>query len=274
MVIPKHSGYSVYSLNLHKMPTALRLSDQIAQQIQQLIRDQQLKPGDRLPAERALATQLNVSRPPVREAIRTLASQGLLVTRPGGGTFVLSPIQEWPEKILLSFAPLATTDPAYNYDMLEARHALESSTAWFAALRATEHDKANIQRCFDSMVKYQQQGDAEQSSRADARFHMSIAEASHNVVLIQFMRGLFDVLLSAVSQSRTTMFQNSQSAVLQTLTEQHENLMNAILAGEPEQAKRAIEHHLHYVQDTIRMNDENFARRQRSTRFSFPNLLS
>lgn len=255
------------------MSTPLRLSDQIAQQIQQLIWDQQLKPGERLPAERVLAVQLNVSRPPIREAIRTLASQGLLATRPGGGTFVLSPIQDWPEKNLLPLAQLAVADPAYNYDMLEARHALESSTAWYAALRATDQDKANIQRCFDSMVNYQQQGDAEQSSRADARFHMSIAEASHNVVLIQFMRGLFDVLLSVVSQSRNTMFQSSQPDVLKQLTHQHENLMNAILVGDPEQAKQAIGHHLHYVQDTIRQNDDNLARRQRSTRFSLPDPL-
>ncbi|MGG4775782.1 transcriptional regulator LldR [Alcaligenaceae bacterium 429] len=255
------------------MSTPLRLSDQIAQQIQQLILDQQLKPGERLPAERVLAAQLNVSRPPIREAIRTLASQGLLATRPGGGTFVLSPIQDWPEKNLLPLAQLVVADPAYNYDMLEARYALESSTAWYAALRATDQDKDNIQRCFDSMVNYQQQGDAEQSSRADARFHMSIAEASHNIVLIQFMRGLFDVLLSVVSQSRNTMFQSSQPNVLKNLTHQHESLMNAILAGDPEQAKHAISQHLHYVQDTIRENDDNLARRQRLTRFSLPDPL-
>lgn len=245
-----------------------RLPDQVAEKIRQLIIDQQLMPGAKLPAERALAEQLNVSRPPLREALRMLASEGLLLTRRGDGTYVQASIPDWTSKSLSPLKRLASDDPAYNYDMLEARQALESSTAWYAAIRATSEDKAKIQRCFDIMVKHQQQNDAELSSRADAQFHLAIAEASHNVVLIQFMQGLFDVLFSLVDQSRTALFDVDKPANLDQLTLQHENLMKAILEGNPEQARQQIDLHLKYVYDNVREFHENEARRQRANRIT------
>src|SRR5690606_585191 len=124
--------------------TDTRLSDQIARTLQRLIHDRQLKPGDRLPSERALAEQLGVSRPPVREAIRTPAGQGLLTTRRGGGTYLQTDLVNWPETRIQPLAGLLQDDIHYRYDVLEARHTLESDTAWYAALRATQQDKDNI----------------------------------------------------------------------------------------------------------------------------------
>ena len=66
----------------------VKLSDQIAEQLEGMIADGTLKPGERLPAERQLAERLGISRPSLREAIQKLASKGLLSTRQGGGTFV------------------------------------------------------------------------------------------------------------------------------------------------------------------------------------------
>lgn len=251
-----------------------RLSDQIAEQILQLIKDQKIKAGDKLPAERVLSETLKVSRPPIREAIRTLASQGLLMTRRGDGTYVQSDIVNWSDKNIMPLAQLLSFDPNYNIDMLEARMALESGTAFYAAQRANHHDKENIKRCFDAMVKYQENNDNELAARADAQFHLSIAEASQNVALIQLMRSIFDVLFSAVNFSRDTIFNSPQSEAIDKLTLQHKLLMDAILANNPNLARKTMQTHLDYIKDSIQDMSENNSRRDRASKILTGKFIS
>ncbi|HRL21097.1 MAG TPA: transcriptional regulator LldR [Alcaligenes sp.] len=242
----------------------MRLSDQIVNQLRALIEQGYWQPGQRLPAERQLAQRLDVSRPSLREAIQKLASQGVLESRRGDGTYV----QQQPVAFLLAdtFEPLAkllNQNPAYRYDILETRNALESSTAWHAALRATQADKDRIQRCFDDMVRHQRSGSNELSARADAQFHLAIAEASHNVVLLRVMHSLFELLLSSLVQSRSTAFTLASQKTVEVLTEQHYNLMQAIINGNPQLAQGHIGQHLDYVNEAMRRRDEDDRQRAR-----------
>lgn len=119
-----------------------RLSDEIASRVRALIEEQQLEAGMKLPAERQLAQQLGVSRNSLREALAKLVSEGVLLSRRGGGTFVRWQHEEWSEQnIVQPLKTLMADDPDYSFDILEARHAIEASTAWHAALRATQADK-------------------------------------------------------------------------------------------------------------------------------------
>jgi GntR family L-lactate dehydrogenase operon transcriptional regulator len=245
-----------------------RLSDRVARQLTDLIEASRLQPGDRLPAERVLSAQLGVSRTAVREAIQKLASRGLLEGRVGAGTFVRAQMPPWHEQAISPLVPLIHDDPQYRYDVLEARTALERTAAWHAAMRARPEDKDRIRRCFDVMVEHQQRGDTELSARADAQFHLAIAEASHNVVVVQVMRGLFKLVLSTVAQSRRMMFVHDDPKVLERLTRQHHDLMQAILAGEPEQAQGVIGEHLGYVHQKLVLADADAARLKRLDRFS------
>ncbi|NYT38099.1 transcriptional regulator LldR [Allopusillimonas soli] len=244
----------------------MRLSDQIAEKLQVLVREQGLQPGDRLPSERQLAVVLGASRPCIREAIQKLASQGLLQSRQGGGTFVLPPPGDaWPQQNLVHpLSSLVHDDPEYRYDVLEARHALEGGTAWHAAMRATQQDKERIRSRFESMVRYQGSGDPDLSARADAEFHLAIAEASHNLVLLQMMRGLFELLRATVTLNRQRMYTMRKTHA--QLTAQHQALMDAILDGDAERARDTVWHHLEFVHDSVRTLDEDEARRARSTR--------
>lgn len=246
-----------------------RLSDHVAEKIRLLINEQQLQPGDRIPSERQLAEQLAVSRVPIREALRALNSQGLLVTRRGGGTYVQeTDLMNWPAQSIAPLGELISQDPLYRYDVLEARHALEASTVWHAAQRATESDKHHIRHCFDVMVRHQQNQDAELSARADAQFHLAIAQASHNVVLLQIMNGLFQLVFSTVKENRRAMFEFDNAREVELLTRQHEGVMNAILQGEADLARELIGRHLNHVQDKVRLSEENNAREQRVSRFN------
>ncbi len=96
----------------------------------------------RLPAERQLAAQLGVSRNSLREALAMLVNEGVLLSRRGGGTFVRFQHEPWSEQnIVQPLKTLLADDPDYSFDILEARHAIEASTAWHAAMRATDADK-------------------------------------------------------------------------------------------------------------------------------------
>lgn len=251
----------------------MRISDQIAEQLYQLVQQRQLQPGQRLPAERQLAEEMKVSRTALREAIQKLASQGILVSRPGAGTFVQDLTHTatgWPLQAISPLVPLMRTDPQYLYDVLETRQILEVSTAWHAAQRATDQDKQRIQRCFDELLHYQGIQDTESAARADARFHLSIAEASHNAVVVQVMGSLFDLVLGTVAENRRRMFVHDSSQVLEQLTQQHYDLMQAIVAGEAEQARSLIQQHLNFVRDKLMQADADAARQQRLNRLSLP----
>ena len=250
------------------MPPALRLSDRVAQQLLDLIQTTSLQTGAKLPTERALAEQLGVSRTALREAIQKLSSRGILESRVGAGTYVSAPVQAWHEQAVAPLIPLIHDDPQYRYDVLETRQMIEINTAWHAAQRATDKDKDHIRRCFDEMQRHQQSHDAASAARADAQFHLAIAEASHNVVVVQVMRSLFEMVLSTVAQNRRLMFVHDDPKVLELLTRQHHDLMQAIIASEPEQARAVIGEHLAYVHEKLSQADADAARLERLGRFS------
>lgn len=238
-----------------------RLSDEVASRVRALIEEQQLEAGMKLPAERQLAVQLGVSRNLLREALAKLVSEGVLISRRGGGTFVRWQHEAWSEQnIVQPLKSLMADDPDYSFDILEARHAIEASTAWHAAMRATSADKEKIRLCFEAT----QSEDPDLASQADVRFHLAIAEASHNVVLLQTMRGFFDVLQSSVKQSRQRMY--LVPPVFSQLTEQHQAVLDAIVAGDADGARKAMMAHLSFVHTTIKQFDEDQARQARITR--------
>jgi len=244
-----------------------RLSDKVAAQLRSLIREHNLQPGDRLPAERPLAVQLGVSRTALREAIAQLASQGLLSARVGGGTYVSEPAARARQAIdepLIPYLPLFQGDPEYRFDVLEIRHALEGATAWHAALRATDEDRAKIRQAFDTMMAAHGKDDPAGEAQADAAFHLAIAEASHNLVLLQVMRGLFELLQTNISQSREKLYTSART--FEPLSVQHREMMDGVLAGDPERARAAAHAHLEFVHTSLRTLDDNEARRARASR--------
>jgi DNA-binding FadR family transcriptional regulator len=238
-----------------------RLSDQIAETLEGMIADGRLKPGERLPAERELAQRLEVSRPSLREAIQKLNSKGLLSTRRGGGTFVcegLEPSFVDPMLALLRELPVS------RFVLLEIRHALEGTAAYYAALRSTEEDKANIQTKFNQMIQMHGSDDAMDEARADAEFHLSIVEASHNLVLLHVMRGLFTLLQSSISHNLDKLY--TVPRVFDPLSKQHQRLMEAIIEGDPEKARQAAQAHMVFVEESLQQIDREEVRKQRNLR--------
>lgn len=236
--------------------------------IEALIAERGLQPGARLPAERALAAELNVSRPKLREAIRHLSSRGRLVSRRGGGTYVAAPADaDTPiagAPFAGALAPLAAAgEPGYWHDVMEIRKSLDADMAYHAALRAGPQDKARLRAALEHVISAGAT-DAATQAKADSAFHMAVAEASHNAVMRQVMAGLFDLLRHSISRSLEKLYLIPSTA--QALDDQHRAIAAAIIEGRPEEARTAALLHLEFVEDTLRGIEDDAARRRRASR--------
>ena len=245
----------------------MKVSDKVVQDLRTLVEKNQMQVGDRLPAERKLCEQLGVSRSSLREAIQHLTSQGMLVSKVGAGTFLQQLPTNWSQyQIVQPLSNLIDEDPAYRFDVQEARMVLEGGTAWYAAQRATAEDLKKIRACYEQIVHFQILGDDDQAAIADAKFHLAIAEASHNLVLIQMMRGLFDLLQYNVVLGRRKVY--TEAHRFDQLHDQHFQVMDAIERQDPEAARSAVCGHIEFVVQQVRMIDEEDARRQRASRLN------
>ena len=207
-----------------------------------------------------------VSRPSLREAIQKLISRGILASRAGGGTYVQAcPQAGFVDPLLTLFRD----NPEYRYDVLEIRHSLEGNAAWYAALRATDEDKRNIRACFERMLVRHGSGNPMDEARTDAAFHLAIVEASHNLVLLHVMRGLFDLLQNSISHSLGKLY--TLPRVFEPLTDGHRQLMEAVIAGDAEGARKAAQDHLAFVENSLKTIDEDEARQTRLLR-RLPNV--
>ncbi|TVO77799.1 MAG: GntR family transcriptional regulator [Sedimenticola selenatireducens] len=224
-----------------------RLSDSIAEQLKAQILNGVLKPGDKLPAERELVDQLKVSRPSVREALLKLEAQGLIYSRQGEGTFVLDALSA---TITNPLANLLKDNPQALSDVMECRHGLEELAASYAAARATEIDRAIIRERFLALQAAHEKRDLPLEAKADAAFHMAIADASHNVALIHLTQSLFDLLGDVVLSNWEKIYTMEES--YQAIHAQHGEIYEAIFSGDSTVARHAAHEHLAYIEACLR----------------------
>lgn len=250
---------------MHK-DTRTPVADRVAAEIAALITRRALRPGQRLPSERALAAELGVSRASLREAITRLAAQGLVQTRKTG-LVVARPedgADDWAQAgIARPLAPLVAGQPGFGQDVIEIRQALEGSAAEAAARRAGPADLARIRAALDAMDRAQGSGTSADHARLDADFHLAIAAASQNAILHQVMSSLFGLLQASISASLEKLYLVPSTA--EALAGQHAALFAAIAAGDGAAARLASDRHLGFVETTIRQIDEDLARQARAS---------
>ncbi|WP_282339658.1 MULTISPECIES: GntR family transcriptional regulator [Pseudomonas] len=226
-----------------------RLSDDIVAQLETMILEGTLKAGARLPAERALAEQFGVSRPSLREALQKLSVKGLLFSRQGGGTYVSESIGSTFSDPLMH---LLENSPEAQRDLLEFRHTLEGSCAYYAAIRATELDHQRLCAAFETLQQCYLRNPqvSVEEGAADASFHLAIAEASHNGMLLHTIRALFDLLKRNVVTNIGGMYER-RSETRDMLMKQHRELFDAIIERRAEDARDISNRHIHYVQEVL-----------------------
>ncbi|MBV9353926.1 MAG: FadR family transcriptional regulator [Chloroflexi bacterium] len=218
-----------------------RLSDRVGLQIEQLISESELQPGDRLPAERELGDAFGVSRTVVREAVRALVAKGLVEVRPGGGTVVRQPSAAIVSDALTFLLKSAPGGAALGH-LREARRVLEPALAELAAARRTDDDIRAMEH--ELLRMRDPKTSAEDWAHADVQFHAAIARATHNpifgIILHSIQDLLLEVRLIAVELPETRQKGSSH----------HEHVLKAIREGNTSAARRAMSIHLREAEMT------------------------
>ena len=222
-----------------------RMSDQVFEQLKDLIFRGHIKPGERLMTERELAQNLGVSRPTVREAINKLVAMHLLEHRQGQGTFVNMPVTTAEKNPL---AAVIDGQDASLMDLLEVRLGLECNAVALAARRASEDDIREIEKSVEDMAAAIKEGNL--GSDADISFHMAIAYATKNVVQIHIMKSLYDLLFYGIQENLQHLY--TEPINLDKVLQQHTDILNAIRQHDPDEAYTAMKRHITFVQDYFR----------------------
>lgn len=212
--------------------------EQIIESLRGLIEAGELKPGDRLPPERALAETFRVSRNSVREAIRALAQRGVLESRRGAGTFVA---QRDEADMAEAFAEVFSLQRRRLEDIFEFRRMVEPAIAALAAKRV---DKAMLKE-LDALLDRQQDQvwTRQRAEEADMEFHRLLALASGNTILVD----LLDAMHGAVSESRADTLQTP--ARMRKSLENHRMILVALAEGNEEGARAAMSEHLQNMEE-------------------------
>jgi GntR family transcriptional regulator, transcriptional repressor for pyruvate dehydrogenase complex len=209
----------------------------VARQIERQILDGALQPGDKLPPERELAEQFQVSRSAVRDAIRTLEMVGLLEPRHGEGTIVrdLS-----PDSLVNPLASILVRRRELVAELLDVRKMLEPPLARRAALRASAEEVAHLEDILRRQKEKLLKG--ELAIDEDSEFHYAIAQAAKNRVVLKVLDVLMDLLRETRERSLQVEGRREKSFA------GHRRIFRAIKRRDPAAAEAAVRRHLEEIE--------------------------
>lgn len=220
------------------------ISDQVFEQLRELIFRSQVKPGDKLMTERELSIAMNVSRTSVRNAIGKLVVLGYLENKQGQGTFVRSPDNLASNPLALALGMQEGT----LKDLLEVRMGLECNSAALAAERAIKKDIDSLENCLKKMKAEVKSGRL--GTDEDVSFHMAIAFATKNPIQVHVMRTFYDLLFVGIESNLLHLYEGSKN--LDEIIKQHTEIVHAIRNHDPKMAYSTMKRHILHVMEFFR----------------------
>ena len=224
---------------MYKAVRASRLYEQIVEQIEASIKDGRLKPGEQLLAERELAQQFGVSRTAVREAVKTLSEKGLVEAYSGRGTFVTSGRSQSMRNSLNSL--LKGGDLQNSTHVVEMREILEPEFTALAAVRIGEQHLVMMREAVAVMDRSMDHPDA--YIEADLDFHLALAEAAGNPLILS----LLDSLVGVLREQRMGIFAVTGGPDRGQV--HHKLILAAIEQRSASKARKAMRAHLEQVRE-------------------------
>jgi GntR family transcriptional regulator, transcriptional repressor for pyruvate dehydrogenase complex len=222
-------------VNVRKISTK-KVSDSVVEQIEEMIESGTFQAGEKLPSVRELCDLFDVGRSAVRDAITTLKGKGTVYVKQGEGTFIC----EFDSTKLFTNHLLLPSSRDVS-KLFQVRKILEAGIAEMAALNRSEGD---LQLMEESISTQSVNG-----WEADYHFHMAIAKATGNQILIQLMQ-FISTTTKKVMIDFHKYIQNNESAV-KMIVEQHDQIYESIKLGKPKKANETMIGHLNFVEDLL-----------------------
>lgn len=195
-----------------------------------------LKAGDKLPSERTLAEELNVSRPSVREAMIALEVNGIVEIRPGSGVYMANTFEQHE---------LCTDETLPGpFEILEARLHFESEAASLAAQRISVEEIEQL-RAFQKAMQMLEDQDLGEMHNVDRQFHELIAKATRNASIIEIISWLWS--LKSHSQMNKTFDTLIRNWGTTSVVSDHDKIIDALQQRNPERARAAMQQHIQHV---------------------------
>jgi len=220
-----------------------KVYEQIAEQLLGQIGRRALKPGDALPSERELTESFGVGRSSIREALRMLESQGVIIAASGGAFVVADAANPLNSSLRLLFT---LDEGAGMHDLYELRRILECEAAALAAERRSEDHLGQMDAAVREMeAALAESGRSEGFIDADLSFHLAVAEATGNRLVLHSMQAVRDVVRRAL----LTIFlipRSPERAVVE-----HRSIRAAIASGDADRARQQMRAHLVRVETDV-----------------------
>lgn len=219
---------------------ALSVPDRLAVDLERLILEGELKPGDRLPTEQELGEYFGVSRVSIRQALHQLDVRGLIDRKPGRGTIVRSAASRGGHAgtaltALLTSSPNTTTELAR---IMELRSIIEPPIAALAAERLTQGDAEQLRNLVEEMEK---ETDLERYAELDRIFHQAISQYTHNPLLAQ----LTDLIATEIAPSRRRAVQSPERRAASSVA--HRRIFEALAEHDAARAEAEARAHVESV---------------------------
>ena len=225
---------------LFKPVKKTKVYEEIVAKIKEMIEKGQFKTGDRLPVERELAEVFRVSRSSVREAIRSLETQGFLESRQGDGTYIaMYPV----ESLVNTLATEISSQKDGQIELFEMRRIIEPQLAYLAAERATDEEIVQMEKTLS--LQKQQVLRGESGAEADKQFHHQLAAAARNRFLLQIVESSMDFFM----ESRDCFLQVDGRP--EKSIRRHRELLDSIEVRDPEGAAQVMREHLTDIEDSL-----------------------
>lgn len=228
----------------------VKISQKIVEQIKNIIYDGGLQPGDRLPTEKDLAEQLQVSRPTLREALTVLEVIGLIEVRPREGSIVKSIV---PQSIQDPIQDMIDVDPFKVLELFEVRKKIDSEGTAMAAERATNEELKKIREHAEKMEKKLKEGHQSILELDPGKYYQktffTIADATHNSIYAHFMKSIWTLLDGAMLYSSKKLI--GVPNISDKLLRQYRQIVKALMERNPNQARKAVAKHLDFVAEQL-----------------------
>lgn len=225
-----------------------KIYEQVAEELLLSIKNGDLKPGDKLDSVWQLAENFQVGRSAIREALSALRAMGLIEMRQGEGTFV----REFdPSMISLPITTAVLMKKEDIENLLEVRKVLEVGASGAAASKRTEEDLINMKNILEKMMN--SVGDEELGEKADFQFHLAVAKASQNPLLVGLMNNVGEMMLQSMRETRRVWLY-SKETTSQRLYDEHMQIYKAIEAMDVRRAQDLMISHLMSVEAVLLEN--------------------